>query len=72
MVAVLEHFDLPVLVKYSGHRSLHVILPAEAFSSAMRSHPVHEEWMRGFDRIAAFLCRFSPALSNLSLQYRPF
>jgi hypothetical protein len=67
VVAVLEHFDLPVLVKYSGHRSLHVILPAEAFPFAMRSRPVHEEWMRGFDRIGAFLCRFSPALSKTML-----
>jgi hypothetical protein len=62
-VAVLEHFSVPVLAKFSGHRSLHVIIPAEAFPSRMTSKPDHGEWMAVFERIANLLFRVAPGLS---------
>ncbi|MBN2310548.1 MAG: hypothetical protein JXR94_16360 [Candidatus Hydrogenedentes bacterium] len=64
VLAVLDRFQIPALAKYSGNRSLHVILPAEAFPPAMRRGPVHSEWMRVFERLGGFLGRFSPALST--------
>jgi hypothetical protein len=55
VAAVLEHFSVPVLAKFSGRRSLHAIIPAEAFPSRMTSEPNHGEWMAAFEQLARFL-----------------
>jgi hypothetical protein len=60
--AVLEHFGVPVLGKYSGRRSLHLLVPAEALPAAMRRAPAHGEWMRAFDAINGLLLRLCPGI----------
>jgi hypothetical protein len=62
VVAVLEHFRVPVIAKFSGHRSLHVIIPAEAFPPRMTSAPDHGEWMAAFEKLAKFLFQVAPGL----------
>jgi hypothetical protein len=64
VVALLRHFGIPVLSKFSGHRSLHVIIPAEAFPAAMRATPRQTEWMEVFDQIGRLICRLSPMLET--------
>lgn len=64
VLAVLEHYRVPVISKFSGHRSLHVIIPAEAFPGEMKRRPLHKEWMAAFDKIGEFLCRMAPALTT--------
>ncbi len=64
VVALLRHFGIPVLSKFSGHRSLHVIIPAEAFPAAMRTTPRQTEWMKVFDQIGRLICRLSPMLET--------
>jgi hypothetical protein len=64
VVALLRHFGIPVLSKFSGHRSLHVIIPAEAFPAAMRTTPRQTEWMEVFDQIGRLICRLSPMLET--------
>lgn len=64
VVALLRHFTVPVLSKFSGHRSLHVIIPAEAFPAPMRITPRQTDWMDAFDRIGRLICRLSPMLET--------
>ena len=65
-LAILEHFGVPVLGKFSGHRSLHVIVPAEAFPGSMRVAPVQPQWMAAFDCLGRFLSRLVPAVNRTS------
>ncbi len=60
IVALLEHFGVPVLAKYSGRRSLHVIIPAECFPAEMKANADHTGWMQAFDRLGDLFCRFAP------------
>ena len=64
ILAVLKHFGVPALAKFSGHRSLHVMIPAEAFPPAMKQAPDHKQWMASFSALGDFLVRFSPALTS--------
>ncbi len=64
VMAVLEHFCLPYLAKFSGHRSLHLILPAEAFPERMRESPDKSEWMAAFEMLGALFCRIAPDLTR--------
>ena len=61
---VLEYFGIPVIAKYSGFRSLHLVLPAEAFDGEMRASSDHQEWMAAFEAVGHFLCRFAPSLTR--------
>ena len=60
IVALLTHFHVPVLAKYSGHRSLHIIIPAEAFPLSMKQNSDHTVWMQTFDLLGNLLCRIAP------------
>ncbi len=64
VVGLFEHFGVPYLAKFSGHRSLHVILPAEAFPLKMRVDPVQSDWMRLFERLGRLLGHLAPALTR--------
>ncbi len=67
LAAVLEHLGIRCLLKFSGHRSLHVVVPAEAFPERMRSNAVHREWMGAVDLLGRFLARFAPVLTKTSI-----
>jgi hypothetical protein len=60
MLALLTHFGVTVLAKFSGRRSLHVVIPAEAFPAEMRHRPEHAVWMQRREQLGTFLCRFAP------------
>jgi len=66
--AVLDHFGVPVLAKYSGHRSLHLMIPAEAFPLGMREKAEHKEWMDAFQALGDLFCLLSPALNRGSIR----
>ncbi len=62
VVATLEHFGVPVLTKFSGQRSLHVLVLAEGFPAEMKRSADHAAWMRAVDTIGELLCRMAPYL----------
>jgi hypothetical protein len=64
ILAILEHYGVPALAKYSGHRSLHLTIPAEAFPSRMRTCPEQKEWTRTFESLGLFFCHFAPAFGK--------
>ena len=64
-LGVLEHFGVRPLAKYSGHRSLHLIIPAEQFPRPMTEAPDHAQWMREFDVLGELLARLSPGISTV-------
>ena len=67
LVALFRHFGVPVLSKFSGHRSLHVIIPAEAFPAPMQKAPHHSEWMKVFGQLGRLICRLSPMLETCGI-----
>jgi hypothetical protein len=60
IAGVLQYFSVPHLLKFSGHRSLHLVIPAESFPAKMKQKPDHREWMRVFDQLGDFFCRLAP------------
>lgn len=60
----LEYFDIPIILKYSGHRSLHLIIPAESFPIDMKQDPQKEAWVKVFDLFSAIFSRISPHLTT--------
>ena len=66
VAAVLEHLGVPYVSKFSGHRSLHLLIPAEAFPAGMKARADHAEWMRVFDALGRLFCRLSPYINATS------
>ncbi|GAG22383.1 unnamed protein product, partial [marine sediment metagenome] len=60
MVGVLTHVNARFLLKFSGHRSLHLILPAEAFPESMEHQPSQRKWHEQASTLGRMLCRFVP------------
>jgi len=67
VAAVLRHLGISHLLKYSGQRSLHFIVPAEAFPAAMKGNADHKHWMSVLDLIGDFFCRISPYLNPTNI-----
>ncbi len=67
-MAVLEHFSVPYLAKYSGHRSMHLVIPAEAFPAHMQRQANHKHWMDAFQTLGDLLCLFSPHMDRGSIR----
>ena len=45
-VEFLHEYGVPFMVKFSGHRSLHLIIPREAFPEKFESKPIGDIWGR--------------------------
>ena len=60
VMRILDHFGIAYLANYSGHRSLHVIIPAESFPREMQDRADDREWMDTADFVGRFLSRFVP------------
>jgi hypothetical protein len=45
-VELLHAYHVPFMIKFSGHRSLHVIIPREAFPEEVRNHPIGQIWKK--------------------------
>jgi hypothetical protein len=67
MAGALEHFKVPFLIKFSGHRSLHLVIPAESFPIEMKEHPDHKKWMDVFESLGDFFCRIAPYVNPTSI-----
>jgi HEAT repeat protein len=54
VVEILRHHDVPFMIKFSGHRSLHLIIPREALPEEFREQSIEKSWkeldmeLRGF------------------------
>jgi len=55
VVDVLESYGVYYRIKFSGHRSLHLMLPAESFPITFQGKPMNEQFDSIKKRIRAFL-----------------
>jgi hypothetical protein len=55
VVDALESYGAFYRIKFSGHRSLHLMIPAESFPGIFRGKPVNEQFEAIKKRIKAFL-----------------
>jgi hypothetical protein len=55
VVNALESYGAFYQIKFSGHRSLHLMIPAESFPSTFQGKPVNEQFENIKRRIKAFL-----------------
>jgi len=61
---VLDDFGIHYRLKFSGHRSLHLILPAESMPGSLREQPDLEEWTDAIGKVREFLSERSNHLSE--------
>jgi len=47
-IEILHTYEVPFMAKFSGHRSLHLIIPHEAFPEEFRDRPIGKAW-KGID-----------------------
>ena len=57
-VEFLHEYHVPFIVKFSGHRSLHLIIPREAFPEKFRGRPIGEVWSKLEKELRVFLSRY--------------
>ena len=62
LVGVLERLRVTHLAKFSGQRSLHVVVPAEVLAPAVAGNS-QAEWSRAHERLGRLLCRLVPGIS---------
>ena len=43
-IEILKNFHVPCIAKFSGHRSLHVMIPREAFPDEFNGAPIAQSW----------------------------
>jgi HEAT repeat protein len=43
-IEILKEFQVPCIAKFSGHRSLHVVIPREAFPDEFKGAPIAQSW----------------------------
>jgi HEAT repeat protein len=54
-IQVLDDFGIHYRAKFSGHRSLHFILPAESMPEGFREHPDRERWSNATNKVGEFV-----------------
>lgn len=60
LAGVLQHVGIQYLLKFSGHRSLHLILPAEPFRACLPGEVNQAQWNEQAAMLGRLLCRFVP------------
>ena len=63
-IQVLDDFGIHYRSKFSGHRSLHFILPAEAMPESFRERPDRESWSDTINKVGEFVITRSNYLRN--------
>jgi len=63
-IQVLNDFGIHYRAKFSGHRSLHFILPAEAMPESLRERPDRERWSDTINKVGEFVITRSNYLRN--------
>jgi HEAT repeat protein len=53
-IEILHAYNVPFIAKFSGHRSLHLIIPREAFPSEFRDRPIGKVWKELDDGLRKF------------------
>ncbi|MBM3235859.1 HEAT repeat domain-containing protein [Candidatus Poribacteria bacterium] len=61
---VLDDFGIHYRAKFSGHRSLHFILPAESMPESFRERPDRERWSNAINKVGEFVITRSNYLRN--------
>lgn len=64
VAAVMHAFEVPIILKYSGHRSLHLIIPAESFPLSMKRETKRETWMAAAKAIGHLCYRLAPYITT--------
>jgi hypothetical protein len=52
---ILDHFGVFYWLKYTGHHSLHLVIPAEAFPQTVRGSPIKDKHRLLYHRLMVFL-----------------
>jgi len=63
-IQVLNDFGIHYRAKFSGHRSLHFILPAESMPESFRERPDREKWDDAINKVGEFVVTRSNYLRN--------
>lgn len=66
---VLDAHDVYYRIKFSGHRSLHLLIPAEAFPTTFRGKDINEQFNAIQKRIMGYLPKPGHATPGLRLVY---
>jgi len=61
---VLDDFGIHYRMKFSGHHSLHFILPAEAMPESFRERPEQDKWYDAMNKVGEFLAARSNYLQD--------
>lgn len=61
VVEILHSYDVPLIMKFSGHRSLHLIIPREAFPEQFRDRPIGQVWKDVENGLRSFFSRHALA-----------
>lgn len=65
VAAVMQAFEIPIVLKYSGHRSLHLIIPAESFPLSMKRNAERRTWMAAAEAIGHLCYRIAPYITTM-------
>lgn len=58
-IEVLNDFQVPYIAKFSGHRSLHVMIPREAFPGDFDGVPINQAWKMLEKRLRDFFSKYA-------------
>ena len=58
---ILYAYHIPFMIKFSGHRSLHLIIPREAFPEEFRDQPIGRIWKKLEKELRKFFSRHALA-----------
>jgi len=58
-IEILNDFNVPYIAKFSGHRSLHVMIPREAFPEVFNGAPIARGWESLGKRLRNFFGKFA-------------
>ncbi len=58
-VELLRNHDVPFMIKFSGHRSLHLIIPREAFPEKFQDQNIGKIWKRLEGELRGFFSKYA-------------
>jgi len=63
VIEILSEFQVPHIAKFSGHRSLHVMIPREALPQEFEEVPIEKAWKSLERRLNAFFTEHAKVIS---------
>ncbi len=58
-IEILNNFHVPYIAKFSGHRSLHVMIPREAFPEEFDGAPIDQSWKSLVSNLRSFFGEYA-------------